>query len=122
MPGLRRHTHRLFGQAQPAGTDVFGQRRVFFGIDHIDAAGLHRDGARRQRRLMRGLVDAAGRAETTAKPACPNPSASRIAIRNPSDEALRAPTMATIGRASRARSPCAQSTGGASFNCAKAEG
>jgi len=52
--------------------------------------------------------------ETTTKPAVPRSCAKARAMRVPSDEALRAPTSAIIGRRNRAGSPSSHKSGGAS--------
>lgn len=51
---------------------------------------------------------------TGTMPACASARHDRRAIRSPSDEALRAPTTATVGRCSASRLPLTQITGGAS--------
>ena len=52
------------------------------------------------------------RPETVTKPNSSNPLVRYRAIRVPNDEALRAPTIAAIGRLSTSRLPIAYKTGG----------
>ena len=62
------------------------------------------------------------RPETTTMPASARSAAIFRAIRMPSDEAFRAPTIATSGRARSAEEPRAHRSGGASGMSASAAG
>ena len=60
MPRLRHRTHRLFGQKADLRDDLSGQIGVFFGVDHIYPACLHRKRSRGQRSHMRFRINTAG--------------------------------------------------------------
>ena len=62
MIRLRRGAGRHLGQKNSALGDTFLQVAVFFGIDRVDAAREHGDGAGLERSLMRRGVDAARQA------------------------------------------------------------
>ena len=42
---LRRGAHRRFREPQPRAADLFAEHGVLVGVDHVDPAGEHRDGA-----------------------------------------------------------------------------
>ena len=123
VAGLRLEPHRMLGQAQAAGRDLGREAGVLLRVDVVHAAGHHRHGAGGERGAVRLRVDAAGEARDDGEARLARgPAASARAIRRPSEEALRAPTSATSGRASRPASPSAQSSGGASARAARRGG
>ena len=68
MPGMRRQTRRLFRDPQPLAGDIRRETGIFLGVDDIDTAGLHRDGACRKRCEMRLGINAARKARDSAEP------------------------------------------------------
>ena len=88
--------------AAPSASDRFEQRAVLRRIDAVLSAGQHRDGAGGE--LARCAAASTPRAspEAITKPASPSSRARRSANFRPAAEALREPTIATIGRDSAA--------------------
>ena len=86
-------------------------------------ARQHGDRAGRQRGLVGRGVDAAGEARDDDEARAAQLAASRSASCGPAAEALREPTMATIGRgAARSARPRTASSGGASSMAASGAG
>ena len=97
--GARRH----FGDQQAALGNVVLPRLVFGRIEDVDPAGDDGDRAAFKRTVMRRAVDARGPGRRRrSPPSWPKSCASPRAKRQAAALALRAPTIATIGRSSSA--------------------
>ena len=95
---------RHFGDERACRQDRFGEPDMLGRIDAVVAAGQHRDRCRSASEA-RCAPPSMPRASPDAmpKPASPNSRAMRSANFTPAAEALRAPTIATIGMRQRGR-------------------
>jgi hypothetical protein len=103
MPRLRLAAERQLGDDRSVPAQRVVEAAVFFGIDNVDAAGDDCGGAGFERSQMRRSVDAARQPRDDDEPAPAETGGESRASRLPLAEALRAPTIATIGRSSHSR-------------------
>ncbi len=122
MARLRLQSNRLFRDKTALFGNLCHQARVFFGIADINPSRLNSDSAGGKRRFVHHGINAACQTRNRNQPRLPHAFCRRRAMRNPCEDAFRAPTIATMGRCSSAPSPFIHRIGGASGRSIKATG
>jgi hypothetical protein len=122
VAGLRLEPDGMLAQPQALGGDVGGELPVLGRVDVVHATGHHGHGAGGERGPVRGRVHPAGEARDDGEARLSEPLGEGAGHAEAQEEALRAPTSATVGRRRSDGSPSVQRSGGASGRPARRAG